>query len=89
VQWQLVASGCYMWCIHIWLTTKGPAALSEGPKAADLARFIGSNTRTVLFFWSVCRHVTQKKHFRSKKNRAANLVVLLSDCKRESGSESG
>jgi hypothetical protein len=27
-----------------------PAARSEGPKAADLARFIGSNTRTALFF---------------------------------------
>jgi hypothetical protein len=33
--------------------------------------------------------VTSKQHFRSKKNRAAKLVVLLSDCKRESGSESG
>jgi hypothetical protein len=71
-----------------------------------LARFIGINTRTALFFFvffarACLGDVSAYGHrpygmplplplrFPLEKNRAAKLVVLLSDCKQEPGSESG
>jgi hypothetical protein len=73
-------------CTHT--THDQPAARSEGPKAADLAGFIGSNTRTALFFCA-CVGMSLTNNISARNFRAAKFVVLLSDCKWESGSESG
>jgi hypothetical protein len=40
-------------------------------------------------FFCVCWHSTRKQHFRSFFFRAAELVVLLSDCKRQSSNSRG
>jgi hypothetical protein len=44
-----------------------PAARSKGPKAADLARFIGSNTCTALFFCA-CVGMSLKNNISARKN---------------------
>jgi hypothetical protein len=77
-----------------WLVMTSCAIIQDTgqkPKAAVLARFKGNNTRRPLFF-SACvgmvlaQAVSSKQHsrFPLEKNRAAKLVVLLSDFKRQS-----
>jgi hypothetical protein len=57
-----------------------------------LARFKGNNTRRPLFsiFFCVCWHGTSSETKFSLENfRAAKLVVLVSDCKRQSSNSRG
>jgi hypothetical protein len=71
--------------ISLW---KWPAARSYRQKAAILARFKGNNTRRPLFF-SACVGMILETTFPLENFRAAKLVVLLSDCKRQSSNSWG
>jgi hypothetical protein len=65
------------------------AARSHRQKAEILARFKESNARSAPFFL-VCVGMALVNNISGLENfRAAKLVVLLSTCERESGSESG
>jgi hypothetical protein len=56
-----------------WHAGTRPAAQSEGPKAADLARFIGGNTRTALFF---CACVGIMMPLETKPKKTKNISPL-------------
>ena len=66
----------------------GLAARSYRQKAEILARFKESNARNAPFFWCALAWHLQTT-FPLEFVLAAKLVVLLSTCERESGSESG
>jgi hypothetical protein len=80
---------------HVHTCTKGggrrPAARDHTgyrQKAEILARFKGNNTRRPPLF-SACVGMIRVNNISARKFRAAKLVVLLSDCKRESGNSRG